>query len=103
MSGSEKAATARHAGFGAACDVLEEALRGPARRAIVEHAASAGSPEGALARLRTQLAAHDFRAAAGPDLRRIVRSLDGRGRDEGFHVLLEWEQAAGRFSRDEVP
>jgi hypothetical protein len=104
MAQHERARAEERIGFAEAHEILREVLAGPARHRIVEHALAAGSFAAALKRLRAGLRAHALPTAAGAiDLRPLVKALDARSRAEGFHVLLEWEQAAGRFSRDEVP
>jgi hypothetical protein len=104
MPQDKRARASSRIGFDEAHDVLAATLRGPARRDVVDHALAGGSFEAALKRLRSGLRAHTLPTAGAPlELRAVVQALDARSRAEGFHVLLEWEQAAGRFSRDEVP
>ena len=91
-------------GFERSAAVLEQALVGATRGAIVDHALGARDFAGALKRLRAGLRAHRLERAGGAlDLRALVQALDAASRQDGFHVLLEWEQAAGRFSREEIP
>src|SRR5688500_11389939 len=91
-------------GFDDAARQLEQLLRGPTRRQIVEQALAAKDFAGAVAWLRSAMRSHTFETPPGPvELRGLVKALDSAGRREGFHVLLEWEQAAGRMSREEVP
>jgi hypothetical protein len=91
-------------GFERAAEMLERTLRGPLRREIVDHALTARDFGESVKRLRTAMRAHAFTTPSVTlKLKAMVRALDAPSRKEGFHVLLEWEQAAGRLSRDEIP
>ena len=52
----------------------------------------------AVQRLRGAMRAHSFPTAGDRlQLAPITSALDAPSRAEGFHVLLEWEQAAARI------
>src|SRR5688500_8752936 len=90
--------------FGSSSALLGSVLTGPVRREILDHTLTARSFETALKRLRSSMRSHSFKTGSGSiDLQRAVRALDARTRQDGFHVLHEWEQAAGRVSADEIP
>lgn len=90
--------------YAEACGVLAAALRGPVRGEIVARALEAKGTAAALERLRGGLRTHAFATASGRlELGALVRAFDVQARQEGFHVLREWEQGAQRFSREDVP
>jgi hypothetical protein len=87
-----------------ACASLEAALSDTSREAILDFLQGSGDFAKAIARLRTGMRTHTFRTG-GPSvaLERVVRALDRRTRDEGFHVLQSWDYRAHRFADDIVP
>jgi hypothetical protein len=90
--------------FDRACAELEPALAGPTRSEILDRMLAEGGPRDALARLRTGLCAHRFATAGGSlDLARFVEPFDRRTRQDGFHVLKEWDHATQRFLDEDVP
>jgi hypothetical protein len=90
--------------FEGAAALLEQLLRGPARAEIVDRVLTARDFGEAVKRLRAAMRAHGFKTPSGAVvLEPLVSTLDAAGRKEGFHVLREWEQAAGRMSREEIP
>jgi len=78
--------------FDSACASLDAALRGDARRAIVEDVASAQPLGDALVRLRDRLRSDGW-----------IRELDRRTRAEGFHVLHDWDGKADHVNPDIIP
>lgn len=85
--------------FDRACDLLESALAGDARRQALAALCSAQSPSRALKRLG---------AALGTNLREldpaysaldgVISQLDTQTRRDGFHVLHDWDGTAGRVN-----
>ena len=58
----------------------------------------------ALGRLRRAMASHTMSAAGGKlALDKVVRRLDQRTRQDGFHVLHNWNPGTHRFTDDVVP
>lgn len=85
-----------------ACDVLEGALEGGTRAAILDAAIGSGSIADALRRLRASLRSHTLETSEGRlPLEGIVRKLDERTQGEGFHVLHEWD--GKRFVPETIP
>lgn len=83
---------------------LEQVLRGPARREIVDAFLDGADAATSLARLRHAMGAHAFPAPDGTlSFRRIVDALDARTRREGLHVLHGWDFRAQRRPADIAP
>jgi hypothetical protein len=90
--------------FDDGCALIESTLTGPARRDIVAEAAAAKDFGRALARLRDHMRANVWPAAAQQiNLERIVNSFDRTTRQDGFHVLHDWDGKADRVSEDTIP
>jgi hypothetical protein len=90
--------------FDAGCALIESALTGPARREIVAEAAAAKDFGRALVRLRDHMRANVWPAAAQRiDLERIVNAFDRTTRQDGFHVLHDWDGKADRVNEDTIP
>jgi hypothetical protein len=89
--------------FENACDLVENALRGPVRREIV--AGLAGKTLGTtLLALRDAMRANRFRAAGQQiALDRVIASFDSRTRAEGFHILHDWDGVAQQSNPDIIP
>ena len=90
--------------FASACQLVGAALRGPLRRELASDLSRARSLGGALTRLRDVLRANAFETPAGRvALEPIVNLYDRRTRDEGFHVLNDWDGKADHVSDDTIP
>jgi len=90
--------------FDAGCALLESALTGPARREIVAEVAAAKDFGRALVRLRDHMRANVWPAGARRiDLERIVSTFDHTTRQDGFHVLHDWDGKADRVNEDTIP
>jgi len=90
--------------FDDGCALIESALTGPARREIVAEAAAAKDFGRALVRLRDHMRANVWPAAAQQlNLERIVNSFDRTTRQDGFHVLHDWDGKADRVNEDTIP
>lgn len=86
------------------CDVLEATLRGPTRSEILDHALKAGDFQQARDALRGAMQSHVFETGSVKlEFDQIVQQLDGRTREEGFHVLQAWDPQHDRFSTESVP
>jgi hypothetical protein len=91
-------------GFERACSLLEEALQGDARREILTEISTTRDLGQALEQLRAILRSHTWRTGAGEvSLGRIVRAFDSRTREEGFHVLHDWDGKADHVNPDIIP
>jgi hypothetical protein len=75
--------------FTAVCARLEDILDGASRRRILE-GASASS-------LRAAFRANELSLAGA------VASLDARTRQDGFHILNDWDGKADRFNEETIP
>jgi hypothetical protein len=90
--------------FDDGCALIESALSGPARREIVAEAAAAKDFGRALVRLRDHMRANVWPAAAQRiNLERIVNTFDRSTRQDGFHVLHDWDGKADRVNEDTIP
>jgi hypothetical protein len=90
--------------FDRACALLESALASGARGALLECVGARHGGPSALRGLCTALDSN-FRAA-GADHRALdecIRHHDARTRDEGFHVLHDWDGKADRFNSQMIP
>ena len=90
--------------FDEACGLLERAITGDARREIL---AGVSSPDftQSLRRLRAGMRAHAWKAGGGDriDLAAVVAKYDRRTRQDGFHVLHDWDGKADHVNDDIIP
>jgi hypothetical protein len=87
-----------------ACSLLETALKGQFRREIVSDAAKSPDLRTALLRLRDGMRSSLWKAGAHRiDLDTIVRTYDNRTRQDGFHVLHDWDGIADKVNADTIP
>jgi hypothetical protein len=84
--------TASSTVFDDACVSLDAALRGGARRAMVDDIGAAKTFGEAFARLRDRLRSDGW-----------IRELDRRTRAEGFHVLHDWDGKADHVNPEIIP
>ena len=89
--------------FEQACDLVDAALQGPVRREIVD--GLSGKTLGAsLLALRDAMRANRFRATGQQVfLDRVMSTLDGRTRAEGFHILHDWDGVSQQSNPDIIP
>jgi hypothetical protein len=89
--------------FETACSLLERALTGSARHQMLGEAAAARTLRQALFTLRDRMR-HDVWKAAGGEIRlnRFTGPFDSRTRQDGFHVLHDWDGKAGRVNPDTI-
>jgi hypothetical protein len=93
-----------HASLNDACALVEGALVGPFRRRIVDAAAAAGDARAALLRLRDSMQSHAWKGdGIEISLGRFVKTFDARTREDGFHVLNDWDGKADRVSETTIP
>lgn len=79
--------------------LVEELLRGDARKRLLAELVAGADTTGSLDRLRKAMRSHTL----SRELRRVVDALDSRTRREGFHVLEGWDFASHRFAKDIAP
>ncbi len=78
--------------FQTGCELLETVLDGGLRARIV-----------ASQRLKTLRDGFRSHTLPGVSLQRVVHRLDARTRDDGFHVLNDWDGKAERLNEDTIP
>ena len=90
--------------FDAGCALIEAALAGPTRREIVAETAQSRDFRQALVSLRENMRANAWSAGRQRiSLERIVNAFDRRTRQDGFHVLHDWDGKADRINEDTIP
>jgi len=90
--------------FDGACALIETALEGGARRDILEGVSASKDFTQALRRLRAGMRAHAWKAGGQKiDLDEAVGKYDRRTRQEGFHVLHDWDGKADHVNHDIIP
>ena len=90
--------------FEQTCAIVAGALRGSARRKIVDAFAGAKSLGAALKPLRDAMRNNQFRARGHQIfLDRALSAYDGRTRGEGFHILHDWDGVNQRTNPDIIP
>jgi hypothetical protein len=88
----------------AACALIATALRGTARREIVAAVSTSPTLGKALLRLRESMRSNVWKAGAHHiNLDALVRAYDSRTREDGFHVLHDWDGKADRVNDDTIP
>jgi hypothetical protein len=89
--------------FETALGLVESVLDGPGRREIVAAAAASADGKQALRRLRENMRTHTWRLGSRQiTLDAAVQTLDRRVRDDGFHVLHDWDGKAQRVNPDTI-
>ena len=92
-----------HIPFEQACTIVGAALKGNARREIVD-GMSAPTLGAALLQMREAMRGNQFRARGSTFfLDRVVSSYDGRTVADGFNILRDWDGVAQRFNPDVIP
>jgi hypothetical protein len=90
--------------FDRACSILESALAGTARQEIVADVSRSKDFGKALRRLRDGMRSHVWQAGGHEfDSATIVRKYDSQTRQEGFHVLHDWDGKADTVNPDIIP
>jgi hypothetical protein len=87
-----------------ACSLLETALKGQFRQEIVSDAATSTDLRKALLRLRDAMRSNLWKTGAHQiNLDTIVRTYDNHTRQDGFHVLHDWDGIADKVNEDTIP
>ncbi|MCU1382376.1 MAG: hypothetical protein JWL71_1073 [Acidobacteria bacterium] len=90
--------------FADACGLLERALAGRARGDILAGVSASNDFTQALRRLRAAMRAHAWKTGADRiELADIVGKYDRRTRQDGFHVLHDWDGKADHVNDDIIP
>jgi hypothetical protein len=90
--------------FDGACALIETALGGGARRELLEGVSASKDFTQALRRLRAGMRANAWKAGGGRiDLDEAVGKYDRRTRQDGFHVLHDWDGKADHVNDDIIP
>lgn len=90
--------------FAESCEAVARVLDGSFRRDVLASVTKDADFRTALLRLRDRMRAHVWNA--GPhtvNLSAIVRDYDARTREDGFHVLNDWDGKADSVSPDIIP
>ena len=90
--------------FDEVCRELEQVLAGTVRQSIVADAAHAGTMHAALMALRDGMRSHAWKLGDRPfDLAQAIRRFDRKTRQNGFHVLHDWDGMADKVNPDIIP
>jgi hypothetical protein len=104
MSKHKSRPAEREISFDAVCLLLETALTGETRQKILADISKSRGLREALARLRDGMRSHIFKAGGDQlDLRKTVKTFDNRTRQDGFHVLQDWDGKAERLNEEIIP
>jgi hypothetical protein len=90
--------------FDRACTLLSAMLEGDARAEILAPIVASHDLRESLGRLRDSMRCHVWRAGTREiSLGPIVKTYDGRTREEGFHVLHDWDGQADQVNQEIIP
>jgi hypothetical protein len=89
--------------FDIGCALLDSALTGSARRSLIDDLSSESTLAQSLQRLRAGMRANVLTAGGRHiALERVVNVFDRETRQEGFHVLNDWDGRADRVGEDTI-
>jgi hypothetical protein len=92
------------ADFEDALTVLEQTVTSDYRGRILLDLSRSKDYDDALARLRTSMRSNLFRAEdESINLESVIRRLDNRTCQEGFHVLQDWDGKAAKLNKEIIP
>lgn len=90
--------------FDSACAVIEAALSGTSRHEIVAGVSKSKSFSKALSRLRDDMRSNRFQASGNTvSLDALIRKYDQRTRQDGFHVLHDWDGELDKLNQETIP
>jgi len=90
--------------FDDAYALADAVLAGTARQEIVAEVAHAKDLRAALVRLRDSMRSHSWKTAARTiSLGTTIKTFDARTRDDGFHVLHDWDGKSDTVNEDIIP
>ena len=89
--------------FDIGCSLLESSLTASARRDLIDDLSSEATLAESLQRLRAGMRANVLNAGGRHiALERVVNAFDRETRQEGFHVLNDWDGRADRVGEDTI-
>jgi hypothetical protein len=89
--------------FDVGCSLLDLALTGSTRRDLIDDLSSEATVDESLQRLRAGLRANVLNAGGRHvALERVVNAFDRETRQEGFHVLNDWDGRADHVGEDSI-
>ena len=90
--------------FADAINVINGVLEGPIRHQILDDLSALTDFREALQRLRTGMRTNTFKyGSSALALDRLVKTLDTRTREDGFHALHDWDGKADKLNEDIIP
>ena len=90
--------------FDDACLLLESVLGGNARREILDHISKSKNFSKSLSRLRDGMRTNLFKAGSKQVyLDKFIKQFDDRTRQDGFHVLQDWDGKADMLNKETIP
>jgi hypothetical protein len=90
--------------FGRACALVETALKGATRREILAGVSTSKDFAQALTRLRGGMRANAWKVRGQTiDLDEVVKKYDRKTRQDGFHVLHDWDGKADHVNDNIIP
>ena len=90
--------------FDDACALLEATLTDATRKEVLTEILKSKDFGRALRQLREGIRSHVLQAGPNPlSLRRIVNKFDSQTRQDGFHVLHDWDGTAERLNEEIIP
>ena len=90
--------------FDSACALFEPLVAAGVRRDLAAEMADAPTLAASLRRLRECLTANAFTVGGQRvSLERVVRAFDRATREEGFHVLNDWDGKSDRVNENSIP
>ncbi len=90
--------------FDDACALVETAVQGAVRQEIVAAVSNSKDLGAALRRLRDGLGSNVLLAGARRiEFKRLVATYDRRNREDGLHVLHDWDGVADSVNEDTIP
>ena len=90
--------------FDDACGLLDSALAADLRRSMVEELAGSSTLGDALVKLRDAMRANAFNLGGRRlAFEQVVNAYDRATRQDGFHVLHDWDGKSDRVNEDSIP
>ncbi len=90
--------------FDDACLTLETILREKTRREILDDISNAKNFRVSLSRLRDGMRSNLFKAGRQQVyLDKLIKQFDDRTRQDGFHVLHDWDGKADKLNQETIP
>ena len=104
MAADKRSEPPRNITFDRACDVIEATLSGTSRHEIVAGVSKSKNFSKALSRLSDGMRSHRFQAGGNTvALDAIIQTFDQRTRQDGFHVLHDWDGTRDELNEETIP